>query len=67
MINSESIRGVPINASSPWLKPLPAQVLGGLRGMMTQQTDGQTTILTPRKLPWMHRKEYSYIWIPPST
>lgn len=32
----------------PWLKPVNAELRGGLREKIIQQTDGRTTILTPR-------------------
>lgn len=33
----------------PWLKPLDADVRGGLKRKLVQKTDGEKIILTPRK------------------
>lgn len=51
----------PIDPFSPWMKPLNASVLGGLRGIMTQQTDGLTTIL--RKSPIVSEEKDAYTYI----
>lgn len=51
-----------IDPFSPWMQPLNAKVLGGLRGMMTQQADGLgTTILRPRPMVQESKDTYSYI------
>ncbi len=47
--------------SDPWLKSLDAEIRGGLKQKLRQQTDGTTTILTPRTDFQSFRKPSNFI------
>lgn len=46
-----------------WLQPFEPKVMGGLRGMMNQNTDPTTTILTPKKRAGSKSEDFGYIRI----
>lgn len=48
--NSHPQRPPVISDPEPWLKPLDAELRGGLKQTCRQQTDGRTTILTPKPM-----------------
>jgi hypothetical protein len=50
-----------MNVRSPWLTPMDPKLLGGLRGMVSQYSDGTGNTLVPRQLPTMKKRTYSYI------
>lgn len=54
-----------VEATSPWLTPMGPLVLrGGLRGMVSQWSDGVSNILSPREIPTRRRQYFTYVSFP---
>lgn len=52
---------IQFDPKSPWLTPFNVQIMGGLRDMISQFSDGQKTILTQRPIPTRSRTDYQYL------
>jgi hypothetical protein len=54
--------------NSPWLTPMGPLVLrGGLRGMVSQYSDGVTNLLTPKRVPMRRKTDFTYVSFPIET
>lgn len=50
-----------MDVRSPWMTPLEPKLLGGLRSMVSQFSDGTGNTLVPRHNPTVKRRSFTYI------
>ena len=52
---------ISFDPKNPWLTPFTPKVMGGLREMISQYSDGRTNILNPPAQPTRSKGTYQYL------